>query len=177
MDTDVIIYTIAGAIGGTLLLILLIILISLLKVNSAFKKLDAQLKRRYEIIPEFMNMVYDSVLQGQSTLAAVTNLRNSLANNMSRLEYFKTNAQLSDEIGRLMFTINNYPELKIKDNFNTLSDELNNIEKTIDTVRNTYNDRVRSYNNRVTKFPFKIFFFFKTKDIYETKYDRFNNGL
>jgi LemA protein len=90
------------------------------------------------------------------------------------LEYFNKNAQLSDEIARLMFTVNNYPELKIKPNFDSMHTELNNLEKTIDEQRRKYNEKVKGYNGKMTKFPYKIFRI-KLKDLYETKYDRFEN--
>lgn len=167
-------YIIIIAVSVLLLILLLIWLIPFLGVRGALKKLNVQLKRRCEILPPFMEMVYDSVLQGQSTLAAVTNLREEISKMNPSLEYFNKNAQLSDEIARLMFTVNNYPELKIKPNFDSMHTELNNLEKTIDEQRRKYNEKVKGYNGKMTKFPYKIFRI-KLKDLYETKYDRFEN--
>ena len=162
------------AVSVFLFILLIIWLIPFLKVRSSLKKLDAQLKRRCDIIPPFMELVYDSVLQGQSTLAAVTNLREEISKMTPNQEYFNKNAQLSDEIARLMFTVNNYPELKIKQNFETMHNELNALEKTIDEQRKKYNEKVKSYNSIMIKIPYKLFRI-KLKDLYETKYDRFEN--
>lgn len=167
-------YIILIVVAILLLILLFIWLIPFLKVRSALKKLDVQLKRRCEILPGFMEMVYDSVLQGQSTLAAVTNLREELTKMTPNKEYFDKNAQLSDEIARLMFTVNNYPELKIKPNFETMHNELNTLEKTIDEQRKKYNEKVKAYNNKMINLPYKLFRV-KLKDLYETKYDRFEN--
>lgn len=167
-------YIIIIAVVLILLVILLIWLIPFLKVRSALKKLDLQLKRRCEILPTFMEMVYDSVLQGQSTLASITTLREELVKMTPNQEYFTKNAQLSEEIARLMFTVNNYPELKIKPNFESMHNELNVLEKTIEEQRKKYNEKVKEYNSKMVKLPYKLFKA-KLKDLYETKYDRFEN--
>lgn len=167
-------YIIIIVVSVLFLILLLIWLIPYLNVRSSLKKLDAQLKRRCEILPPFMEMVYDSVLQGQSTLAAVTTLREEISKMTPNQEYFTKNATLSDEIARLMFTVNNYPELKIKENFESMHNELNTLETTIEEKRKKYNEKVKAYNSKMIKLPYKLFRV-KLKDLYETKYDRFEN--
>lgn len=117
--------------------------------------------------------VYDSFLQDQSALIAINDIKNKLNENVSLEEYFELNIKLSDEFRIIFSTVLNYPELRSKENFDSIQNELSDLETKIDNARNIYNDVSKNYNFRMSRFPFKMFKL-KGKLLYIMKYDRFN---
>src|SRR5690606_20755830 len=60
---------------------------------------------------------------------------------------------VSSSLGRLLVSVERYPELKANQNFLKLQDELASTENQILTSRTRFNEAVRPYNTHVTRFP------------------------
>ena len=71
-------------------------------------------------------------------------------------EAIDANAGLSGALGRLLVTMEKYPELKANQNFLKLQAELTEIEDKIAKARQFYNDTVQKYNLLVKSFPSNI---------------------
>ena len=65
--------------------------------------------------------------------------------------------ELSQALGRLMVTVERYPDLKANQNFLDLQSQLEGTENRISTERRRYNEAVQSYNMSIRKFPRNIF--------------------
>jgi LemA protein len=63
------------------------------------------------------------------------------------------NAQLSSSLGRLMVSVEAYPQLKADQNFMALQDELTGTENRISVARSDYNQAVNDYNAYIRQFP------------------------
>lgn len=60
---------------------------------------------------------------------------------------------LSSALGRLLVTVEKYPELKSNQNFLQLQSQLEGSENRINVVRSDFNDAVRRYNTELVTIP------------------------
>jgi LemA protein len=135
--------------------------------------MDVYLKKRWDLIPNLVNIVSGYKDYEENTLKEIINIRNNSYDNLSNEEKIKKNIKLEKNIILLKEA---YPNILASDNFNKLSEELVNIEKDIENSRKYYNGTVRIYNNKVEMFPSNIFaklYGYKSILMFETK-DREN---
>ena len=140
------------------------------KVKEAFSTMDVYLKKRWDLIPNIVEIVKGYAKHEKDTLKEVVELRNSTYDKMSDEEKIKTNEQLSSGINKIMALAEAYPDLKANENFKDLSKQLTKVEDNITNSRKYYNGVVRIYNNKVEMFPSNIFaglFGYKSKAMFE----------
>lgn len=140
------------------------------KVKEAFSTMDVYLKKRWDLIPNIVEIVKGYAKHEKDTLKEVVELRNSTYDKMSDEEKIKTNEQLSSGINKIMALAEAYPALKANENFKDLSKQLTKVEDDITNSRKYYNGVVRIYNNKVEMFPSNIFaglFGYKSKAMFE----------
>lgn len=163
-------------IGGLILVIIIYILFtwnSLIKlsndVDEAFSTMDVSLKKRWDLIPNLVEVVKGYAKHEKDTLIEVINSRSSY-DSLSDKEKLDTNKELSSGISKIMALAESYPELKADKNFLNLSTKLSEVEDEIAKSRRYYNAVVRMYNNKVEMIPSNIvakIFRFKTKNMFE----------
>mgnify|MGYP004506678279 FL=1 len=142
------------------------------KVDEAFSTMDVYLKKRWDLIPNLVEVVKGYTTHEKNTLKEVIDLRNNTYDNLTSEEKIETNERLNQELNKIMLLKESYPELKASDSFNKLTNELVNIEEDIANSRKYYNGIVRMFNNKVEMFPSNIFaklFGYKTKLMFEAK--------
>ena len=142
------------------------------KVKEAFSTMDIYLKKRWDLVPNLVEVVKSYAKHEKDTLEEITKLRGNTYDNMSNDEKIKTNVKLNRDIDKIMLLVEAYPELKASNNFKDLSDKLVKIEDDIANSRKYYNGTVRIFNNKVEMFPNNIFakiFGFKSKPMFEAK--------
>lgn len=140
------------------------------KVNEAFSTMDVYLKKRWDLIPNIVEVVKGYSKHEKNTLEELVSLRNKTYDNMSNNEKIKTNESISNDISRIMVLAESYPELKASENFINLSKNLTKVEDEIANSRKYYNAVVRMFNNKVSMFPSNIcakIFGYKEKDMFE----------
>jgi len=140
------------------------------KVNEAFSTMDVYLKKRWDLIPNIVEVVKGYSKHEKKMLEEIINLRNNVYDNMSSLEKLKTNEKISTDISKIMVLAESYPELKASDSFINLSKELTKVEDEIANSRKYYNAIVRMFNNKVSIFPNNIcakIFGYKEKAMFE----------
>lgn len=148
------------------------------KVKEAFSTMDVYLKKRWDLIPNLVDVVKGYVKHEKNTLEQVISLRNSIYESMSNEDKIKTNETLNSNINKIMILSENYPELKASDNFKKLSQNLAKIEDEIANSRKYYNAVVRIFNNKIEIFPNNIFaklFRYKRKSMFEASLDEREN--
>ncbi|HEY2346050.1 MAG TPA: LemA family protein [Xanthomonadaceae bacterium] len=132
--------------------------------KNAFAQIDVQLNRRYDLIPNLVEVAKGYMKHERETLEAVIAARGAA---MSGLAAAKANpgdaqamqqlgaaeGQLTGALGRLMAVSEAYPDLKANQNMMQLSEELTSTENKVAFARQAYNDSVMSYNNRREVFP------------------------
>jgi LemA protein len=123
---------------------------------QAQKQISVQLQRRADLIPNLVSTVKGFAQQELEVLTSVTNARAGLAsavqaNDMKQMA--TANDQLTGALGRLMVTVEAYPQLKSDQNFLRLQDELAGTENRIAVARTDYNTAVEKYNAYIRQFP------------------------
>lgn len=140
------------------------------KVKEAFSTMDVYLKKRWNLIPNIVEMVKGYAEYEKNTLKEVLELRNGNYDKMSNDEKIKTNEELSSGINKIMILVEDYPKLKTDENFKDLSNQLTKVEEDIANSRKYYNGVVRMFNDKVEMFPSNIFakiFGYKLKAMFE----------
>lgn len=134
------------------------------QVENAFAQIDVQLKRRYDLIPNLVEVARGYMQHEASTLEAVTRARNqavaasdalrSHARDGKALAAFSVAEQaLGGDLGRLMMTVEAYPDLKADAQMQSLSEEIASTENRIGFARQAFNDQVLAFNDRASQFP------------------------
>ena len=126
------------------------------KVRNQFSQIDVQLKKRYDAIPNLVEIVKGYAKHEKSTFEEIVNARNVYGNAKTTEEKIKANSELSKTLTHLFALAENYPELKSNENFLSLQADLKDIEEKISYARQFYNDAVMSYNNKTEMFPSSI---------------------
>jgi len=140
------------------------------KVKNQWSQIDVQLRRRFDLIPNLVETVKGYAAHEKETLENVTMWRSRVSSAQTTEEAIDANAGLGGALGRLLVTMEKYPELKANQNFLKLQDELKQIEDKIAYARQFYNDAVQKYNVLVKRFPSNIvasMFKFKEEKFFE----------
>ncbi len=138
------------------------------RFKNAFAQIDVQLKRRYDLIPNLVEVAKGYMKHESTTLEAVIKARNIAlaasqtaaanpadANAMKNL--VSAEAGLGGALSRLMVVSEQYPDLKANQNMLQLTEELTSTENKVSFARQAYNDSVMTYNTTRETFPNVIF--------------------
>lgn len=125
-------------------------------VNESFATMDVYLKKRWDLIPNLVNVVKGYAKHEKDTLEEIIKLRNNIYDNLSTEEKINKNKLINQSINKIMALAENYPELKANENFLQLSKDLTSIEDEIAQSRKYYNAVVKNYNNKVEMIPSNI---------------------
>jgi LemA protein len=168
--------------GGLMLIVFIVIVVLLLAVivfiigvynklvtmrnryKNAYAQIDVQLKRRYDLIPNLVEIAKGYIKHERETLENVTKARNIAytasqaaaanpgdASAMKNLVSAETG--LAGTLSRLMMVSESYPDLKANQNMMQLTEELTSTENKISFARQAYNDSVMTYNTDREVFP------------------------
>jgi len=128
------------------------------QVTNAFSAIDVMLKKRFDLIPNLVEVVKQYTNYEQATLSKIVELRSkAVSGNISDSEKASIDAQLSGSIKGLMVNVENYPDLKANINFINLQSTWTESEEQIAAARRTYNSAVTDYNNAIMMFPGNMF--------------------
>jgi LemA protein len=129
--------------------------------DEAVKKLaadvNAQLQRRYDLIPNLVSSVKGYFQFERQTLERITQLRSQWMATHDVTQRVNLSNQIEQALGKIILTYENYPELKSDKTVTRLMDELAGTENRIAVARTYYNDGVRDYNTNLRIFPNSIF--------------------
>ena len=138
------------------------------RFKNAFAQIDVQLKRRYDLIPNLVEIAKGYMAHEHSTLEDVIKARNialaasqGAAANPADANAMKSlvaaESGLGGALSRLMVVAEQYPNLKANENMKQLTEELTSTENKISFARQAYNDSVMIYNTTREIFPNVIF--------------------
>ena len=126
------------------------------KVKNAFAQIDAQLQRRFDLIPNLVETVKGYAGHEKEVLENVAASRSGYMHASSNEQKLEMNNQLTSTLKTLFAVAENYPDLKANTNFMSLQEELSETEDKIVYARQFYNDAVTIYNNKIQMFPANI---------------------
>lgn len=127
------------------------------RVDNSWGQIDAQLKRRFDLIPNLVETVKGASNYEKDTLENITRARSNYLSANRPEEILKADKQMSQALTNLFAVAESYPELKANSGFIKLQEELSVLEEKIVYTRQFYNDTVMRYNNSIQMFPSNIF--------------------
>lgn len=153
------------------------------RFKNAFAQIDVQLKRRYDLIPNLVETSKGYLAHERGTLEAVIAARNQASaagqkaaanpgNPAAMQNLLGAESMLTGALGRLLVTVEQYPNLKANETMMRLMEELSSTENRISFARQAYNDAAMSYNTARETFPSVLFagtFGFTEAALFEVK--------
>src|SRR3954452_9030656 len=133
------------------------------RAKSAWSEVQNQYQRRADLIPNLVETVKGFANQEREVLTQVTEARARAtqvqvdASTVTDPEKFRqfqeAQNQLSGALGRLLATVERYPDLKSNANFLALQSQLEGTENRIAVARRDYIAAVRAYNTELLTVP------------------------
>jgi LemA protein len=138
------------------------------RFKNAFSQIDVQLKRRYDLIPNLVEVAKGYMKHESETLEAVIAARNTAISAQKAASanpgdpsamkgLAQSESQLGGTLSRLLMVSEAYPDLKANENMLSLQEELTSTENKVTFARQGYNDSVTAYNTAREVFP-AVFF-------------------
>ena len=137
------------------------------EIANAFAQIDVQLKRRYDLIPNLVDVARKYVQHERDTLEAVIAARNAAKSAGDAARAKPADAQRIGALGsaegalaglmkQLAVVVEAYPALKADATLRDLSEELGHTENRVAFARQAFNDSVLDYNNAAQQVPTNI---------------------
>ena len=140
------------------------------RADAAWADIDAQLKRRYDLIPNLVETVKGYMGHERGVLERVTELRSQAISARGPAEQGQVENMLTQALRTVFAVAENYPQLRASENFSKLQGTLTEIEDKIQAARRYYNAVVRDYNTRVNVVPSNMIarmFNFREREYFE----------
>ena len=147
-------------------------------VNKAWAQVENQYQRRADLIPNLVETVkgyaehesetLQSVIEARAKATSVTVDPNNLTEEALK-QYQQAQGELTNALGRLMVSVERYPDLKANQNVLELQSQLEGTENRVNNARDEFNQAAQTYNTMVRKFPANIvasLFGFKNKNYF-----------
>jgi len=134
-------------------------------VQSQWAQVQNQYQRRADLVPNLVATVKGAANFEKSTYIAVAQARASVgqlspqaianaANDPKIMAQFsQAQNNLGSALSRLLVTVENYPQLKANENFQTLQSQLEGTENRISVERRRYNELAQAFNTKRNTFP------------------------
>ena len=125
-------------------------------VREAFATMDVYLKKRWDLVPNLIELVKNYTQYEKSILKELTEIRTRDYQGLSAEDKIDTNMVLGQTLTKFVAVAENYPDLKANQTYTTLMQQLENVENDIANARKYYNGTVREYNTFLDVFPTNI---------------------
>jgi LemA protein len=128
-------------------------------VKTSWSDIDVQLQRRYDLIPNLVDIAKGYMKHEKELLERVTAARAGAlaalkgAHDAPTPQLMSAEADMGSALRSLMVNVENYPDLKANTNMMQLTEEVASTENKISFARQYYNDTVQRFNNTIEAFP------------------------
>jgi LemA protein len=151
--------------GGAAIVAIVVVLAMLLynrlararnRTSAAWGDVDAELRRRADLVPELNEAVGAYAEHERSVIDAAAQARSAA---ISAEPYLRSGEEqrLGSAIGGVVGIAEAYPGLKASERFAQLSEQLSKSEDRIALARLVYNDTVQTYNAVIEQLPASLF--------------------
>jgi len=168
--------TALGIVSGILILILVLMYNGFVsrrnRLRNAFASIDVQLKKRWDLVPQLVEMVRAYASHEKGVFERVTRARRGIESVESDSpERFRYEQDLGAGVSQVMLLAEDYPELKAGKQFLNLQRNLTEVESQIAASRRAFNAAVTGWNEGVEMFPGSVMAGicgFRVQDWFET---------
>lgn len=123
------------------------------QVDNAFSTVDVFLKKRYDLIPNLVNVVKGYAVHEKEVFEKIATFRNEAISQNSPNEIVKLDNAITSSLKDVFALAEDYPELMASENFLSLQKSLEKMEDELLAARRTYNATVTEYNISIDTFP------------------------
>ena len=131
--------------------------------KSSWSEVQNQYQRRADLIPNLVETVKGFAQQEKDVLIGVTEARakassikvdaSTVSDPAKFKEFQEAQNQVSGALGRLLVTVERYPDIKSNQNFLALQSQLEGTENRIAVARRDYIGAVQAYNTEIRTIP------------------------
>jgi LemA protein len=134
-------------------------------VDAQWGQVQNVYQRRADLIPNlvatvkgaanFESSTYENVAKARASVGQISPqvAQNAINNPQDFAKYAAAQDQLGSALSRLLAVVENYPQLKATENFQTLQAQLEGTENRIAFERRKYNDAARAFNTKRDTIP------------------------
>lgn len=136
------------------------------QINNSYSVIDVYLKKRFDLIPNLVEVTKEYANYEKDILAKITEYRTAYNQKKDKNSIYKLNR----EYDNLMLIVENYPDLKASEQFAKLQKNLIKVESELQAARRIYNNDITKYNTKLSVFPSNIIgkiFNFKEGELFE----------
>lgn len=138
-------------------------------VDAQWAQVQNDYQRRADLIPNlvatvkgaanFESSTYEAVAKARASVGQISPqvVQNAINNPQDFAKYAAAQDQLGSALSRLLAVVENYPQLKATENFQTLQAQIEGTENRIAFARRNYNEAARAFNTRRDTFPTVLF--------------------
>ena len=129
------------------------------KVKEATSGIDVQLKKRYDLIPNLLNMAQKFMEHEKELMTEIVRLRSEAMKktfNGNEKEMMELNNMIDAKLKDFWLSVENYPDLKSNQTMVQAMQSFNEVEEHIAAARRFYNASVNELKNAVEIFPGNI---------------------
>jgi len=133
------------------------------QAKARWGEVQNQYQRRADLIPNLIETVKGYAAQEREVLTEVIEARakatqvkvdaSTITDPAKFKEFQDAQNQLSGALGRLLVTVERYPDLKSNQNFLALQSQLEGTENRIAVARRDYIQAVQAFNTEIRTFP------------------------
>jgi LemA protein len=142
-------------------------------VQESWSGIDTELKRRYDLVPNLVQVVKGYAAHEKDLLSSVAEARSrAVASTGDPRSQAKAERELVNNMRRLFAVVESYPDLKASEHYLKLQVELADTEDRIQAARRFFNANVRDLNTKVEAFPSNAIasiFNFEQEDFFEVE--------
>lgn len=124
-----------------------------LKVDNAFATIDTQLNKRFDLIPNLIEVAKSYIKHEENIFLNIAKIKTDYSAASTPEEKIKISSKLNDNLKSFFALAESYPDLKSNELFLNLQTELADVEDKIAFSRQFYNDAVFMYNKSIMTFP------------------------
>ncbi|MBQ6309998.1 MAG: LemA family protein [Bacteroidales bacterium] len=131
-------------------------------VERAWSDVENQYQRRADLIPNLVETVKGYAEHESETLQNVIEARAKATSvqidsknltEESLQQYQQAQGELGNALGKLLVSVERYPDLKANQNFLELQSQLEGTENRINNARDAFNSAAQTYNTAIRVFP------------------------
>jgi len=125
-------------------------------VEAAFASIDIALKKRHDLVHDWIKIIESLDIDEKDFLLEVTNRRMEAMNpSLTVDQRLAAENDLSQSVGELILVLARYPETQADDTPRQIQNSMNEADFVIATARKQYNAKVIVFNNAIEMFPTK----------------------
>jgi LemA protein len=134
-------------------------------VDAQWGQVQNVYQRRADLVPNlvatvkgaanFEKSTYEKVAKARASVGQISPqvVQNAINNPQDFQKYAAAQDSLGSALSRLLAVVENYPQLRATENFQTLQAQLEGTENRIAFERRKYNDAARAFNTKRDTFP------------------------